>query len=162
METEKHKKCFKCGEVKSLPNFYKHSEMKDGYLNKCKICTKIDVKLNRKENLEYYQVYDRKRGRDKDSERTQKFRAKAKLPENLEKSRELKKKSAAKYPEKMKRRQHLSNAIRDQRVIRPSMCEFCGKECVPQGHHSSYAEDMALVVTWLCTVCHGEIHRQYD
>jgi hypothetical protein len=34
------KKCFKCGEIKSLDNFYKHKKMPDGHLNKCKSCCK--------------------------------------------------------------------------------------------------------------------------
>lgn len=41
-----NKKCFKCGQVLSLDNFYKHNQMRDGYLNKCKSCTKNDVKEN--------------------------------------------------------------------------------------------------------------------
>ena len=162
MGTEKHKKCFKCGETKPLSHFYKHSQMRDGHLNKCKTCTKIDVSKHRIDNLEYVQEYDRERGRDKTSERTLKIRARAKMPKNLEKSRIVKKKSADKYPEKMKCRQYLNNAIRDQRIIRPTLCEFCGENCTPQGHHSSYSKAMALVVTWLCTACHGKIHRQYD
>ena len=56
----------------------------------------------------------------------------------------------------------IANAIRDNVISRPDCCEYCGKECKPQAHHSSYAEDMWLVVTWLCTACHGEVHREYD
>lgn len=41
------KKCFKCGIEKLLTEFYKHSKCKDGHLNKCKECTREDVKNNK-------------------------------------------------------------------------------------------------------------------
>lgn len=38
------KTCFKCGESKELDHYYKHPQMLDGHLNKCKDCTKRDAK----------------------------------------------------------------------------------------------------------------------
>lgn len=64
MET---KICFKCNKDKPLTDFYKHPQMGDGHLNKCKECTKMDVKNNYNivSQDESYMEKERARGREK-------------------------------------------------------------------------------------------------
>lgn len=42
----KTKTCFKCNVTQPLDEFYKHPQMGDGHLNKCKQCTKSDNKTS--------------------------------------------------------------------------------------------------------------------
>lgn len=61
------KKCFICGEDKELSFFYKHSKMADGYLGKCKECTKKythDREKKLRENTEWCEL-ERIRSKEK-------------------------------------------------------------------------------------------------
>lgn len=56
------KACFKCHAEKAITEFYVHPQMGDGRLNKCKECTRKDVRENYEANAERFREYDRKRG----------------------------------------------------------------------------------------------------
>lgn len=55
--------CFKCKKKKNKEDFYKHPGMGDGYLGKCKLCTKNEAKKNYFQNHEEKKEYDRYRHR---------------------------------------------------------------------------------------------------
>lgn len=59
--------CFKCGIEKDLDDFYKHPQMADGHLNKCKKCAKKDISLNYDSKISDndYVEKERARGRNK-------------------------------------------------------------------------------------------------
>lgn len=132
------KRCFKCGEIKELDEFYVHPRMKDGHLNKCKQCTKKDThngyvldveKSRKKENLRYQQ-------RKKDP----KFR-----------------KMLADYGKKWrtKEKRICHNEVH-RKLKRPNICELCGNTRNRiEGHHEDYSKP--LEVLWVCAPCHHRI-----
>lgn len=136
------KTCFKCDKTKPLGDFYKHKQMGDGHLNKCKECTKADVAAHREANLEDIRAYDRMRYR-RDEYRKAQYRML----------------SLGRTPEQKKCHDRVGNAIRDGRLIRPDGCWGCGDECKPEAHHVYYDPDRFDDVTWLCRSCHIKAHK---
>lgn len=67
MDNSTTKICFKCRRELLISDFYKHPQMADGHLNKCKECAKADVHDNYLKNLDNpgYVEKERERGRDK-------------------------------------------------------------------------------------------------
>jgi hypothetical protein len=130
------KKCFKCGEEKPLTDFYKHKEMLDGHLNKCKDCTKKDVHHRRhfSDAREKILEYDRKRGSRQSYEYTKKYR-------------EM-------YPKKFKAHGIVNRAIRAKKLFKEP-CEICNKLNV-HAHHDDY--EKPLNVRWLCSEHHHAWH----
>jgi hypothetical protein len=159
------KRCFKCLCSKPFAEFYKHAEMSDGHLNKCKECTKKDANAHRQANLERVRSYDRLRG-------SQPHRVAARIEyAKSDRGRTMHSKACAAYrlrhaspnprivldaatrAARRRARVALGNAIRDGKVARWP-CEVCGAKA--HAHHPHY--DAPLLVTWLCPSHHKQAH----
>ena len=149
------KKCFKCLHVKPLSEFYKHSQMADGHLNKCKECNKHDVRLNRSDKISYYRAYDRVRANMPDRVNARKIYSKtdaAKIS-YIKGRKKWVENNAIKYAASV----IVNNAVRDGKLEKKHLCEICGCSGTIHGHHDNYAK--ALDVRWLCQTCHCEWHK---
>jgi len=65
-DTEPTKVCFKCHRELPLSMFYKHPQMGDGHLNKCKECTKKDVHKDYERNSQNDEWIEKERARGRE------------------------------------------------------------------------------------------------
>lgn len=158
--------CFKCGAEKPLSDFYKHPQMSDGHVNKCKECNKKDVRENRAGKADYYNEYDRNRPNHK--ERVKKISERVKLLYNTDeefKHKVLVHKQKWLNENQHKRKAHyaVNSAKRAGKLNIPESCEHCeSTEKKIQAHHWSYDPEHWLDVVWLCTECHGKEHKRLN
>jgi hypothetical protein len=134
------KTCFKCSQTLPIGQFYKHAQMPDGHLNKCKECTKKYVRDHRMANIDKVRAYDRER---------------SSLPHRRALRQRVVDKYEADFPERKKANTAVGNAIRDGRLVK-GPCAFCGSTERVHAHHHDYAKP--LDVTWLCPPCHRRFH----
>ncbi len=154
------KKCFKCGQVKSLNDYYAHPMMGDGHLNKCKECTKKDSTKRRNNNLEECREYDRKRGDLPHRVKARKDYDRKKREENPEEYKRRKYKYTKKYREKNPKKRNANSRLNYHVAngdIKKEKCKVCGDPKV-EAHHPDY--DYPLSVTWLCDKHHKEEHKK--
>ena len=127
--------------------------------------------MNKEDRAEYYAKWRRENAQHKKEIDHQYYlknkekslrQSKGWKKENPERHKENKKAEVKRYreryPEKCKARHDLYHAVTSGRIIRPDHCEFCFKECKPEGHHADYLRP--LDVDWLCSVCHREVHKR--
>ncbi len=159
------KECFKCKISKPLSDFYKHSKMSDGHLNKCKTCTKEDVRKHRAEN-DSVREYDRNRPNARERSLKNQERTKH-LWETSHSFRESRLNGLRKWkcenPNKRKAQNAANNALRDGRLERKYSCQHCGEKSDRlHKHHWSYEPQYWLDVVWLCSTCHGVEHKRLN
>lgn len=132
------KECFKCKTVKPLDEFYKHKQMADGHLNKCKTCNKKDTSEHRSNNLEKIREYDRNRG---------------KLPHRIELKNKINERWRKAHPDRSNAQQKLRRAVRTGKV-KKQPCWVCGEKA--EAHHPDYSNPLDVV--WLCVMHHRQTH----
>lgn len=131
------KTCFKCLSAQPLTEFYAHPQMADGHLNKCKTCTKLDMRIDRATKPRVRE-YDRQR---------------ASQPHRVALRAQVTLAWRAKHPDRARAHDMANNAVRDGQLTRPALCEACGLPNRIEKHHPDYSKP--LLVMWLCKTCHA-------
>ena len=146
------KKCSVCNKEKEVTDYYK------GYA-KCKAChyevtkkyrdSEVGKEVRKREAINA-RLSGKKQERQKRYEQTEKFKVATK---RYEEKRYLTEHGKARLAAK----NAVGYALKMGRLIK-TPCWICGEK-MTEAHHPSYDKDMRLVVSWLCSKHHNEIHN---
>jgi ribosomal protein S27AE len=75
-----------------------------------------------------------------------------------EKGKEIQAAAKRKFRAKANARSLVFQAVRDGTLIKPDVCQECGRQVLLNGHHEDYSKPRDVV--WLCVRCHHRLHRK--
>lgn len=156
------KTCKRCQQKKSLTDFGKDKNRKDGFTDWCKPC-RNEYRLQwRENNLEHAKEIERKNKRDeRERKGKEHFREYDRqwYAKNADKKKEYVAERRKKDKKKIRAQNKLNKAIQSGKIKRPSKCDHCGKRRKVDGHHHDYNKPYDVV--WLCRSCHMTEHSNY-
>lgn len=135
------KVCRKCFLEKSFDEYYKHSQMLDGYLNICKSCVKSRTRAYREINIKKIREYDRKR-----SLKPERKLLNILTTKRIRQEREGYNKSHT----------ALYRAVESGKIVKSNICQVCGRDGRVEAHHEDYKQSEEVI--WLCPSCHKQYH----
>lgn len=139
-------KCGTCEVYKPEFDFYNDGKTVAGVSSVCKAChTKASIRTRDKDNARESNAAYMRRARKANPD---KFR---------ERERIASRNNRQNSPEKVAARAAVNNAVKRGDIVKPKVCEQCGRETRLTGHHDDYSKP--LDVRWLCYSCHGKEHR---
>ena len=133
------KLCLKCGKRKHVTEFHKDKLQKDGIFYYCKKCKR---KLDNARNA--LPEFKKKKKAWHENHREQSSNAVGKWS----RSNRIKKNAHNK----------VYAALKSGELVKLDYCEICFESGELQAHHEDY--NKPLKVVWLCSECHGKIHRK--
>ena len=149
------KECFKCNIIKPLSEFYRHKQMSDGHLNKCKECTKLDTFGRTESEIEKRKHRDRNRKNKEERTLKNKERIES-CPKKKQRYNELRNEWAKRNKHKRNAHLRVARAVMNGTIIREYNCSKCNSDIRVEAHHEDYAKPLEVV--WLCNKCHSSRH----
>lgn len=160
--------CTTCKIEKPFDEFGNYKKGKWGKREKCKDCRRIENREYAKDNPEKRNAkHKRWADRHRDHVREYNRNYYEKNPEPYKASAIAYRKKVEnqniksyrqRYPEKKKAHTYVELALFFGHMSKPNNCSRCQISCNPQGHHEDYAKPLDVI--WLCTKCHGFVHRK--
>ena len=147
-KTKAHiRKCYKCGDTKSLEDFSKNRTKYLGYDHICKLCKKSKELKRRTENLETCREVNR-RSFIRNRHKWKKMWA------------DYQRKYCKEHPQRHRANGKLNYYVGIGRIIAPLKCSECNSTGRLDAHHSDY--EKPLDVDWVCKVCHKQLHKELE